>query len=78
MLMLCLGHWYGCRQQLSVCFSGGSISHDKAANAKAYGTHVTPEDNLSYRVDQPPHMKDFYLELSGLVSGVFSEPSRKD
>ena len=61
-----------------MCFSGGSISHDEAANAKAFDTHVTQEDILSYRVDQPPHMKDFYQELSGLVSGVFSEPSRKD
>ena len=40
--------------------------HDKAANAKAYGTHVTPDDILSNRVDPPSHMQEFYKELNGL------------
>lgn len=46
--------------------AGGCITHDKAANAKAYGTHMTPEDILSNRVDPPAHMKEFYKELTGL------------
>lgn len=59
-----------------LAFPGGSISHDKAANAKAYGTWVNPDDVLSNRVDPPPHMKEFYKELTGLV--MYAEPSRTD
>jgi len=44
----------------------GSIEHDKLANARAYGTHVSPDDVLSNRVDPPSHMKEFYKELTGL------------
>lgn len=46
--------------------AGGSIVHDKAANAKAYGTHMTADDILSNRVDPPSHMQEFYMELTGL------------
>ncbi len=46
--------------------AGGSIEHDKLANARAYGTHVSPDDVLSNRVDPPSHMKEFYKELTGL------------
>ena len=61
------------QQPISACVdlgvslsAGGSIQHDKAANAKAYGTHVSPDDILSNRVDPPTHMQEFYKELEGL------------
>lgn len=54
-------------------FPGGQMTHNNAANAKAYGAWVTPDDILSGRVDAPADMAALYDQLKELShSGVLS------
>lgn len=47
------------------------MTHNNAANAKAYGALVTPDDILSGRVDAPADMAALYEQLTQLSrSGV--------
>ncbi len=56
---------------MSMLSSGGQMTHNNAANAKAYGALVTPDDILSGRVDAPANMTALYEQLTELSnSGV--------
>lgn len=56
--------------------SGGTITHAKAANAKAYGALVPPEDILSGRVDAPASLDLLYKELTALSASAMSAPEQ--
>ncbi|BDA50073.1 probable SH3 domain-containing YSC84-like protein 1 [Coccomyxa sp. Obi] len=58
---------------LDFSINGGQMTHNNAANAKAYGALVTPDDILSGRVDAPADMAALYKQLTKLSrSGVSS------
>lgn len=50
--------------------SGGTITHAKAANAKAYGGLVSPDDILSGRIDPPASLDPVYKQLTALSGPV--------
>ncbi|KAK9903268.1 hypothetical protein WJX75_001246 [Coccomyxa subellipsoidea] len=57
---------------LDYSINGGTITHAKAANAKAYGALVSPEDILSGRIDSPASLDPVYKELTALSRSATS------